>query len=194
MNTPFDSGYYTDADLKKFGFKSLGENVLIAKNCTIVNLETISIKSNVRIDSYATIISGGVGIFIGNFVHIGVGCYLSGSSGITLEDFSGLSQGVRIYSATDDYSGGAFTNPTVPKKYAKIKRGHVKLQKHVIVGSGSIILPGCTLLEGSSVGALSVIRKSTQAWKVYLGNPAKPIANRKMIDRGAEEILLKELR
>ena len=182
MQNPFDCGYYTDVDLKGFGFRSLGENVLIAKNCTIVNLETISIGSNVRIDSDTTIIAGGVGVAIGNFVHIGVGCYLSGGFGITLEDFAGLSQGVRIYSQTNDYSGGSFTNPTVPKEHTKLKTGHVKLQKHVIVGSGSIILPGCTLSVGSSIGALSVIRKSTEAWKIYLGNPAKAIAHRKIID------------
>jgi len=179
---PFDPGYYTDSDLKEFGFKSLGKNILIAKNCTIIDPGTISIKSNVRIDSYTTIISGSVGISIGNYVHIGAGCYLSGGYGITLEDFSGLSQGVRIYSQTDDYTGGSFTNPTVPKEYVKFKRGAVKLEKHVIVGSGSIILPGCTLLEGSSIGALSVIRKSTESWKVYLGNPAKPILDRKKVD------------
>lgn len=192
MENPFDAGYYTDADLKNFGFRSLGTNISIAKDCTLVNLETISIKSNVRIDSYTTIISGGDGVSIGNFVHIGGGSYLGGLFGITMEDFSGLSQGVRIYSGTDDYSGGSFTNPTVPEEYIKVKRGHVKLEKHVIIGSGSIILPGCTLAEGSSVGALSVIRKSTKAWKVYLGNPAKPVLKRKVIDpdRSIEKILL----
>lgn len=193
MKNPFNSGYYTVTELKNYGFKSLGKNVLIAKNCTIVNLETISIGSNVRIDSGTTIISGGVGISIGNFVHISGGCYLAGRFGITMEDFSGLSQDVKIYSQTDDYREGSFTNPTVPGEYVKTKSGSVTLEKHVIIGSGSIVLPGCTLSEGSSVGALSVIRKSTQAWKVYFGNPAKSILNRKVIDPdGVIEKTLKE--
>ena len=182
MNNAFDLGYYNEGELKAFGFKTLGTNIQIAKNCTIVNLGAISIASNVRIDSYTTIIAGKAGIAIGNYVHIGVGCYLAGSHGIVLEDFSGLSQGVKVYSQTDDYVGGVFTNPTVPSEYVKVKTGLVRLEKHVIVGSGSVILPGCTLAQGCSVGALSVIRKSTQAWKVYVGNPAKAILTRNAVD------------
>lgn len=192
MGNPFDTGFYTELELKEFGFKSLGKNIRIAKNCTITNPETISIQSNVRIDSFTTIISSGAGVSVGSYVHIGAGCYLSGCGGISLADFSGLSQGVKIYTQTDDYMGASFTNPTVPKEYVRLKTGPVKLEKHVIIGSGSVILPGCTLGEGSSIGALSVIRKSTQPWKVYLGNPAKEIACRKRIDPdgNVEKILL----
>lgn len=43
----------------------------------------------------------------------------------------------------------------------------------------SIVLPGVSLAEGTSVGALSVVRKNTEPWSVYLGNPAKKIKNRK---------------
>ena len=32
---PFDIGYYEDFELKSFGFKSIGSNVKIAKNCVI---------------------------------------------------------------------------------------------------------------------------------------------------------------
>ena len=31
-----------------------------------------------------------------------------------MKDFSGISQGVKIYSNNDDYSGNFMTNPTVP--------------------------------------------------------------------------------
>jgi len=183
MRNPFDDGYYTEEDLKSFGFRSIGKNVMIAKNCTIVNLECISIGSHVRIDSHVSILAGAAGITIGNYVHIASSCYLGGRSGIEMQDFSGISQGVKIYSQTDDYNSGMYTNPTVPKEYIKIKSGIVKLEKHVIVGSGSVILPGCTLAEGTSVGALSLIRKPTEKWKVYFGNPARIIGERKVIDQ-----------
>ena len=32
---------------------------------------------------------------------------------------------------------------------------------------------------GTSVGALSLVRKKTEEWSIYLGNPAKKIASRK---------------
>jgi acetyltransferase-like isoleucine patch superfamily enzyme len=95
-----------------------------------------------------------------------------------LKDFSGLSQGVRIYSGTDDYTGKSLTNPTVPHKYLKVKIAPVILGKHVIVGSGSVILPGLTIGDGSSVGALSLVTKSLDEWGVYFGSPAKKLKAR----------------
>ena len=55
----------------------------------------------------------------------------------------------------------------------------MSIGKHSIVGAGSIILPGVDLAEGTSVGAMSIVRKSTEEWGVYLGNPAKKIKSRK---------------
>ena len=115
---------------------------------------------------------------IGSYVHIGGLCYLSAGDGICLEDFSGLSQGVRIYSRTDDYSGEHLTNPTVPERFTGITRGAVTLGRHVIVGSGSVILPKVTVGEGSSIGALSLVTKNIPPWGVYFGAPAKKIYNR----------------
>ena len=93
-------------------------------------------------------------------------------------DFSGLSQGVRIYSGTDDYSGQALTNPTVPHQYLNVHIAPVRLGRHVIIGSGSVILPGVTIGEGSAVGALSLVTKSLDDWGIYSGVPVKRLKSR----------------
>lgn len=142
---PFDQGYYATNELKTFGFKSVGESVNIAKNCTIIGLSNISVGSNVRIDGGVVIVAQSGFLVLGDFIHIGSSCHLSCAGGITLSDFSGLSQGVRVYSVTDDYSGGSLTNPTVPQKYLKMKIAPIFLGKHVIVGAGSVILPGANI-------------------------------------------------
>ena len=41
------------------------------------------------------------------------------------------------------------------------------------------IMPGVVLEEGTSVGAMSLVLKSTQPWWIYVGNPAKRLKNRK---------------
>ncbi len=175
----FNPGYYTEDDLKNAGFKSIGENVRIAKNNTIIGLENIAIGSNVRIDGECAIIAAGGGwLNIGSYIHIGGWCYLSADAGLQMEDFSGLSQGVRIYTQTDDYSGKHLTNPTVPEKYLGITRGTVVLGRHVIIGSGSVILPKVTIGEGASVGAQSLVTKSLESWGVYFGCPAKRLRAR----------------
>lgn len=180
MNNPFDPGYYTEHELTGFGFRSVGTNVRVAKNMTIIGLSNISLGNNVRIDGYGTLIATGPtgSISIGSFVHIGGWCYLSACDGIVMEDFSGLSQGVRIYSRTDDYTGEYLTNPTVPHKFTGLTCGTVTLKRHVIVGSGTVILPNVTLGEGAAVGALSLVNRSLLPWTVYFGSPAKRLMNR----------------
>jgi len=190
----FDLGYYTEIDLKNAGFKSIGKNVSIAKNCTIIGLSNISIGDNVRIDGYCSIVAAGDGyVRLGSFIHIGAYCMLSAGDGIVMESFSGLSQGVRIYSRTDDYSGEYLTNPTVPEKYTRYTKGEVVLKKHVIVGSGSVVLPRVRISEGSSVGALSLVTKSLDDWGVYIGSPAKRLKNRSKNLLKLEEKLRNEL-
>jgi galactoside O-acetyltransferase len=179
MTNPFQPGYYEQEELRALGFKTVGSDVQVARNCTIVGLPNISIGSHVRIDGYTTIVAAGTGwLALGSYIHIGGGCHLSAGDGLVMEDFSGLSQGVRIYTRTDDYSGVCLTNPTVPERYTRIIRGQVTLGRHVIVGSGSVILPGVTIGEGSSVGALSLVNKPLDSWGVYFGCPARRLKDR----------------
>ena len=175
----FNVGYYSEHDLSQAGFKALGKNVQIAKNCTIVGMENISIGDNVRIDGYCTIIAAGDGwLDIGSYVHIGGYCLLSAGAGIHLSDFSGVSQGVKIYTRTDDYTGKFLTNPIVPAKYTGVSSGSVSLGKHVIIGSSSIVLPNVNVGEGTSVGAQSLVTKDLDDWGVYCGSPVKKLKRR----------------
>jgi acetyltransferase-like isoleucine patch superfamily enzyme len=176
---PFSPGFYETGDLRTFGFGSIGKNVRIATNCTIVGAKNVEIGDNVRIDGYCSLFANGSGwIRIGSYVHVGSYCSLSGGDGIEMGDFSGLSQGVRVYSRTDDYSGACLTNPTVPARYTGVIGGPVLIGRHVVIGAGSVILPNVQIGEGSAVGALSLVRKSLEPWGVYFGAPAKRIKNR----------------
>lgn len=175
---PFDPGYFKSEELTQFGFKSVGDNVSIAKNCTIIGLENISIGNNVRIDGGATLACHSGGLNIGNYIHIGANSFLACGAGVILRDFSGLSQGVKIYSVSDDYSGDSLTNPSVPKEYLKTISAPVVLEKHVIIGAGSVILPGANIGEGSAVGALSLVTQPLDEWGVYAGIPAKRMKDR----------------
>ena len=194
MTNPFNPGYLNEHDLKDAGFKSLGRNVQISKNCTVIGLENIEIGDNVRIDGYCSIFASREGwVKLGSFIHIGSYCLLSAGSGIQMDDFSGLSQGVKLYSRTDDYSGKHLTNPMVPDVYTGVTCGPVVLEKHAIVGAGSVILPKVTIGEGSSVGALSLVTKNLDPWGVFFGAPAKKLKNRSKQLLTLESALRREL-
>lgn len=83
-----------------------------------------------------------------------------------MADFSGLSPRCSIFTSMEDYVEGHMTNPTIPCEFKKVKTASVKLEKHVIVGSGSIIMPGITLKMGASVGALSFVNKDVPGFHI----------------------------
>ncbi len=79
---PFLTGYYNQNELRSFGFKAVGNNVKIAKNCTILGLHNITIGDNVIIDAFCSIIATGSGeLKLGSFIHIGAYCHLLANDG-----------------------------------------------------------------------------------------------------------------
>lgn len=158
-------------------FKSIGENVCIWPEAKIVNPQSIELCSSIIIDDFV-FLNSGVSTKIGCFVHIGSFTSVTGGGSFYMGDFSGMSGGVRVYTGNEDYSGGCLTNPTVPEQYRIAKRSFVKIEKHAIVGTNSVILPGVTIGEGVAVGAGSVVTKDCDPWTIYAGSPAKPIKNR----------------
>lgn len=166
-------------DIEAMRFSSVGENVRISDRATFYNTGNITLGNNVRIDDFCVLSAGVGGIQVGDYVHIAVYSSLIGAGKVTLSNFCNISSRVSIYSSNDDYSGTTMTNPTVPSQYTGVTHADVFLGKHVIVGSGSVILPGVTLEEGVAVGALSLVTKNCGAFSIYVGNPAKRIKERK---------------
>jgi len=175
----FENGYYFSEELLEFGFKAVGENVKIAKNCTIIGPENISIGDNVQIDGGVYIIAASGFLKLGNYIHVSARCYFSCSGGIVVENYCGLAAGVTIYSSSDDYTGEHLTNPTVPQEFRKLCPELVTLGEHVIIGTGTAILPGSNIGRGCSVGAMSLVTRDLEEWGVYFGSPAKRIKHRK---------------
>lgn len=161
------------------GFLSIGENVMISERASFHNCKNISIGNNVRIDDFSVLSAGEGGIIVGNHVHIAVYCSLIGAGNITLSDFCNLSSRVSIYSSSDDFSGASMTNPTVPEEFTNVTHADVLLEKHVIVGCGSVVLPGAILEEGVAVGALTLVKSRCEAFGIYAGSPARRIRTRR---------------
>lgn len=166
------------AAVEAIGFASLGNNVLISDCAKIYGAERIKIGNNVRIDDFCVISAGNGGIEIGDFIHIAVYSSLIGNGKILISDFAGLSSRVSIYSSSDDYSGLSMTNPMIPKEFKNLNNADVVVGKHVIIGSGSVILPGVVIGDGSAVGALSLVTKRCDEFCIYAGYLAKKIKER----------------
>jgi len=168
--------YYRQEQLQHLGFKDIGRNVKISDKASIYNFNQIEIGDNSRIDDFC-VISGK--IKIGRNVHITPMCLVAGGEeGVVFEDFTTIAYGVQVFTQSDDYSGRTMVNSTVPKEYKNEFMKEVIIKKQSIVGAGSIVMPGVILAEGTSVGAMSLVLKSTEPWGIYVGNPAKKLRDR----------------
>lgn len=169
--------YLTEAALREMGFAELGKNVLISDRASIYGASEMRIGDNSRIDDFC-VVSGRVEI--GRNVHVAPFCLVAGGTpGITLEDFSGLAYRVSVFAQSDDYSGETMTNPTVPARFKNEIRAKVRIGRHCIIGTGSIISPGVELAEGTSVGAASLVMKSSAPWTILAGAPARVLKDRR---------------
>jgi len=147
----------------------------------IIGLENIEFGKNIIIDDF-TLIYATAPMKIGNYVHIACFTSITGGAELIIDDFVAISQGCRILTGTDDFIEWGFGNSTLNEKYRNIRREPVKIGRCCIIGANSVVLPGVTIGEGTSVGAGSVVTKDLDPWGVYIGN-------KKIKQRNKEEVL-----
>jgi galactoside O-acetyltransferase len=70
------------------------------------------------------------------------------------------------------------TNPIVPTEFKNEYKNSVRIGKHCILGTQSIVMPGVEMAEGSATGAMTLVTKSTEEWKIYVGSPARYVRER----------------
>ena len=168
--------FLTQAEVFDIGFNKVGRNVRISPQARFHNPECVSIRDNVRIDDFV-VISGHVEI--GSYVHLSVhSTIIAPRSKVRIDDFSTMSFYSCITSANDDYSGLYMTNPTVPREFTNVSDKPVHVDKHVIIGAHSLVLPGVTLNTGCAIGAFSLIKFDVPGWETHAGVPARKIGLR----------------
>jgi len=187
--TNYRADYLTPEALSNMPFKSLGHDVMMHERVTLVGIENISIGSHVRIDPEVILLATGP-LTIGCYTHIASGVFIGAKAGFEMKNFTNIAHGARIYTINDDYSGEHLMGPTIPAEFLSLSPGAVLLEEHANIGAGAIVLPGVTLAEGSVLGALSLISRSTEPWTIYGGVPAKPIKERRRdVIREGQELL-----
>ncbi len=158
-------------------FYEAAKDLEIFEPVVLLNTEKFTLKARVKI-SELSVIAGGLGLYVGNFVHIASQCTISGGGYCILGDFVGVCSGTRIITGTDDTRGEGIPSPMVPPRFRSFYRSYVICETHAFLGTGCIIHPGVTIGEGTVVASGSVVTKSLEPWGVYMGAPAKRVKNR----------------
>ena len=135
----------------------------------IVGLELIDFGHNIIIDDFVLLYATAP-MKIGNYVHIGCFTSITGGEKFTMGDFSGISQGRRILTGTEDFLDWGFGNPTIPEEFRNVSRKPVHIGRFAVIGANSVVCPGVTIGEGVTVAANSVVTRNLEPWSVYAGN------------------------
>ena len=116
-------------------------------------------------------------IHIGNRVIINMNCTFVDNNLIEIGDNVLIASNVQIYTATHSTKASERVNLNSQpgEGFCRTYALPVKIEDHVWIGGGAIILPGVTIGKGSVVGAGSVVTHSIPANCVAVGNPCRVI-------------------
>jgi acetyltransferase-like isoleucine patch superfamily enzyme len=162
--------------------KSVGKGVVIYPYAKIVHPEVIEIGDYSRIDDF-TFINGGKGLKIGRYVHVSSFSSIIGTGELILEDYVGLSAGVRIFTSTEQYDGGARMSGAMPPEQRNVLSSSVVLEKDVFVGTNAVIHTGVRIGEGAVIGSNSTVLKDIEPWTINVGSPCRKVGVRPKVTR-----------
>jgi acetyltransferase-like isoleucine patch superfamily enzyme len=116
-------------------------------------------------------------VVIGDEVHIGPHCVLSGLAGLRIGHRLTLATGTRVYSFSHhprnlDTGELALFTSRAPAASQFLVAGPIEIGDHSGVGFNGVILPGSTLAAESFLSVGSVLRGDTEPGWIYDGNPA----------------------
>lgn len=108
-------------------------------------------------------------LVMGDYAVLGwrVNCYNQGE--VVLEDFACVSQYSHLVTGTHDIDDQDFQLFTRP----------IRVCRYAWLASDSFVGPGVTAGEGAVLGGRGVAFRDLSPWTVYVGNPAKPVRQRK---------------
>lgn len=116
-------------------------------------------------------------IEIGDNVFLNRGTFLDSKGGVVLGNSVTLTEGVTIFTHSHEEHNHEL------RTYAK-----VTIKDYAKIYSNSTILPGITVEKQSIVAACSLVSENVKENTMVAGVPAKPIRERKTLNRSDEEL------
>jgi len=105
---------------------------------------------------------------IGDYSAIGESALIYNLGMVEIGENVTISHLAQVCAGTHDYS-----DPTMPLLKPKIV-----IEDNAWICSQAFVGPGVRVKEGAVIGACAVLTKDSEPWKIYGGNPAKPIKDR----------------
>lgn len=157
----------------------LGRGAIVGRTVRMRRPAQSSVGDHSIVDDFTYI---SCAVTIGRYTHVGAGAVLiGGAAHITIGDFVNIAPGCRLLAASNEFDGGGLVGPAIPPEFADPSAvADIRIGDHVLFGSGTVVLPGVTVPEGVSTGALTLLtpKVKLEPWTVYVGTPARPLKKR----------------
>ncbi len=156
-------GYYIRALYYSVKARKWAGNIIIDEDVVFENIGNYEIDEFVMIDKKVTI--GCEHLKIGKGVHIAVGVIMGKGGEVELHDFSSISYGSILVSASDTaHKGHRTSGPMIPAEQRNIITGKIVLKKDAWVTTNVVVLPYTIIEEGAVAYPGSVISRRLKAW------------------------------
>lgn len=127
-----------------------------------------------RVDSYAKL-EPGLGMTIGNFVHVASFAHIGIGGGITiLEDGTSFASGSKVISGTNVAAPGRSCSATAPGNV--VEHSFVWIKRDAVLFAGAIVMPRVTIGENAVVAAGALVLEDVPAGEIWAGIPARKIS------------------
>ena len=163
----------------KVALAHLGANVLIDVGVFLIGSKNISINDYTWIDTNVRLEAMLGRIEIGSRVHVAANVVIGARESVIIGDFVAIAAGAKIYANSEvPLPGLHMSGPMIPEQHKSFRSRKIELGKDSVVGANAVLLPGASLGEGSIIGALSLLNKTVPDWEIWVGCPAKKVAQR----------------
>lgn len=132
--------------------REVGRNVSIHENVYLLNVQELKVGTNVSIHPQ---------------------CYIECYGGVEIGDDVSIAHNTTILSVEHKYS-----DANISIKYQGLQAKKTYIKSNVWIGAKSILLGGVTVMQGSIVGAGSVVTKNVAENMIVVGNPAHELKKR----------------
>jgi acetyltransferase-like isoleucine patch superfamily enzyme len=137
----------------------------------------ITIGRGSRIDSFVKL-EGGLGLSIGQFVHIASFAHLGiGGGTLRIGDFAAVASGGKIISGSNQVNALSMS-ACAPPSIQRVVPSVTTMCAYSCVLAGGIVLPGVTMGEGAVLAAGGVATRNIPEWEIWGGVPARFMSKR----------------
>ena len=161
----------------KSKLKKVGKEVRIMPLAKIANPGVVEFGDFCRVRDFV-FFWGGQGVKVGQYCDIQPHVVVWGGGSLEIGDRVSVGPGTVLLTAVYSHEEGLKMVDGLGEGSAKALYGKLVIGSDVYIGANCTLMPDITIGEGAILGAGSFVNKSCEPWGIYVGSPAKKVAER----------------